>query len=128
MADLNKSQLIGRLTRDPESKTTPAGQTVTNFSIATSRVWKDKTGQKQEKTEFSNIVSWGKLAEITAKYLKKGSKVYVEGRLETRDWTPDDGIKRYRTEIVIDNMIMLDSIKQEQAPQVQEQQEDQIPF
>ena len=105
--DLNRATIIGRLTRDPEVKTTPSGQTVANLSAATSRVWTDKSGVKQEKVEFHNIVIWGKLAEIAGQYLSKGRQVYLEGRLETRDWTGQDGVKKYRTEIVADNMIML---------------------
>ncbi|MFA6272124.1 MAG: single-stranded DNA-binding protein [Patescibacteria group bacterium] len=105
--DLNKATIIGRLTRDPETKTIPSGQTVTTFSLATSFNWTDKSGQKQEKSEFHNIVTWGKLAEIAAQYLKKGGQVYIEGRLQTRSWDGDDGKKRYRTEIVGENMIML---------------------
>ena len=105
--DLNRATIIGRLTRDPEVKTTPSGQTVANLGVATNRVWTDKSGVKQEKVEFHNIVIWGKLAEIAGQYLSKGRQVYLEGRLETRDWTGQDGVKRYRTEIVADNMIML---------------------
>ncbi|PIZ95777.1 MAG: single-stranded DNA-binding protein [Candidatus Magasanikbacteria bacterium CG_4_10_14_0_2_um_filter_33_14] len=105
--DLNRATIIGRLTRDPEVKTTPSGQTVANLSAATNRVWTDKSGVKQEKVEFHNIVIWGKLAEIAGQYLSKGRQVYLEGRLETRDWTGQDGVKKYRTEIVADNMIML---------------------
>ncbi|MFA6391956.1 MAG: single-stranded DNA-binding protein [Patescibacteria group bacterium] len=105
--DLNKATIIGRLTRDPETKTIPSGQTVTTFSLATSFNWTDKSGQKQEKSEFHNIVTWGKLAEIAGQYLKKGGQVYIEGRLQTRSWDGDDGKKRYRTEIVGENMIML---------------------
>lgn len=100
--------LIGNLTRDPEVKTTPSGQNVANFSVATNRVWTNPQGQKQEAVEFHNIVAWGKLAEICGQYLGKGRKVYVEGRLQTRDWQGQDGVKRYRTEIVAENMIMLD--------------------
>lgn len=107
--DLNKVMLIGRLTRDPESRTIPSGQTVASFSIATSRQWKDQSGQKQEKTEFHNITAWRKLAEIVAQYLKKGKQVYIEGRLETRSWEDQSGVKKYRTEIVADNLIMLGS-------------------
>lgn len=105
--DLNKVMIIGRLTRDPEVKSTPSGQTVANFSVATSMKWKDQSGADKEKTEFHNIVAWRKLAEIIGQYLKKGSQVYLEGRLETRNWDGDDGKKRYRTEIIADNMIML---------------------
>jgi single-strand DNA-binding protein len=106
--NLNKVMIIGNLTRDPEIKTTPNGAQVASFSIATSQVWTDQNGQKQERTEFHNIVAWRKLAEIIGQYLKKGSKAYVEGRLQTRDWTGQDGVKRYRTEIIADNLIMLD--------------------
>ena len=105
--DLNKVMIIGRLTRDPEVKTTPSGQNVANFSVATSLKWKDQSGGDKEKTEFHNVVAWRKLAEIIGQYLKKGSQVYIEGRLETRNWDGDDGKKRYRTEIIADNMIML---------------------
>jgi single-strand DNA-binding protein len=107
--NLNKVMIIGNLTRDPEIRNTATGKNVASFSVATSLVWKDQGGQKQEKTEFHNIVAWGRLAEIVGQYLKKGSKVYVEGRLQTRDWTGQDGIKRYRTEIIAENMIMLSS-------------------
>lgn len=106
--NLNKAMIIGNLTRDPEVKTIPSGQNVASFSIATSYVWKDQQGQKQEKAEFHNIVAWRRLAEICGQYLKKGSKIYIEGRLQTRDWTGQDGVKRYRTEIIAENMIMLD--------------------
>lgn len=106
--NLNKAMIIGNLTRDPEMRTTPSGQNVTSFSIATSFSWKDNSGQQQKKTEFHNIVAWRKLAEICAQYLKKGSKMYAEGRLQTTDWTGQDGVKKYRTEIVLENMIMLD--------------------
>ena len=105
---LNRVQLIGNLTRDPEMKQIPGGQTVTSFGIATNFSWKDSSGEKQEKVEFHNIVAWGKLAEICGQYLKKGGKVFVEGRLQTRSWEGEDGVKRYRTETVIENMIMLD--------------------
>lgn len=106
--NLNKVMLIGNLTRDPEMKTIPSGQNVTTFSIATNLVWTDQSGQKQEKVEFHNIVAWRKLAEICGQYLRKGSKIYLEGRLQTRDWTGQDGVKKYRTEIIAENMIMLD--------------------
>lgn len=107
--DLNKVMLIGRLTRDPEVRSTPTGQTVANFSIATNRSWTDKTGQKQDKVEYHNIVAWRKLAEIIQQYVKKGSRIYIEGRLETRSWDDQAGNKKYRTETIADNMIMLDS-------------------
>jgi single-strand DNA-binding protein len=107
--DLNKAMIIGRLTRDPEVKSTPNGQNVTSFSLATNFTWTDQSGQRQERGEFHNIVAWRKLADICGQYLKKGSRVYIEGRIQTRDWTGQDGVKRYRTEITADNMIMLDN-------------------
>lgn len=106
--NLNKALIIGNLTRDPEVRTTPAGQTVASFSVATSRRWTDKEGQQKEVTEFHNCVAWRKLAEIVGQYLKKGSKVYIEGYLQTRSWEDQQGVKKYRTEIVTDNLIMLD--------------------
>jgi single-strand DNA-binding protein len=106
--NLNKAMIIGNLTRDPEIRTTPSGKTVASFSVATNFVWTDQSGQKRDKAEFHNIVAWGRLAEICGQYLKKGSKVYLEGRLQTRDWVGQDNLKRYRTEIVAENMIMLD--------------------
>lgn len=106
--NLNKAMVIGNIVRDPEMRTTPSGQNVTSFSIATNLVWKDQSGQKQEKVEFHNLVAWRRLAEIAGQYLKKGSKVYAEGRLQTRSWDDPNGVKRYRTEIVVENMIMLD--------------------
>jgi len=106
--NLNKAMLIGNLTRDPEIRNTPSGQSVASFSLATNYVWTDQQGQKRDKAEFHNIVAWRRLAEICGQYLKKGSKIYIEGRLQTRDWVGQDGIKRYRTEIIAENMIMLD--------------------
>jgi single-strand DNA-binding protein len=107
--NLNKAMIIGNITRDPELKNTPSGQSVVSFGVATNLVWTDQGGQQQKKTEFHNIIAWRKLAEVCAKYLKKGSKVYIEGRLQTTDWAGQDGVKRYRTEIVAENMIMLDN-------------------
>lgn len=106
--DLNRAQLIGNVTRDPELRTTATGQNVSSFSVATNSQWTDAQGQKQQRAEFHNLVAWGKLAEICSQYLTKGKKVYVEGRLQTRDWEAQDGAKRRTTEIVLDNMIMLD--------------------
>src|SRR3989338_10857105 len=108
--DLNRAQILGRLTRDPESRTTPSGKTVTSFSVATGSVWTDAvTKEKKEQTEFHNVVAWQRLGEIVAQYLRKGSQVFVEGRLQTRSWDGQDGSKKYRTEIVADNLIMLGS-------------------
>lgn len=106
--DLNRATVLGRLTHDPEVRTTPSGQTVCTLSVATNRQWTDNAGQKQEKSEFHNCVLWGKLAEIAGQYMTKGRRVYMEGRLQTRDWTGQDGVKRYRTEIIAENMIMLE--------------------
>lgn len=107
--NLNKAMIIGNLTRDPELRNTPTGQTVAVFSVATNFVWTDQSGQQQKKTEFHNVIAWRKLADICAKYLHKGSKVFIEGRLQTTDWTGQEGVKRYRTEIITENMIMLDT-------------------
>ena len=104
---LNKAMIIGNLTRDPELKQIPSGQSVCSFGVATNRTWKDQQGQKQEAVEFHNVVAWGKLAEICAQYLVKGKKVYIDGRLQTNDWEGQDGVRRYRTEIIAENMIML---------------------
>lgn len=108
MYSLNRATILGNLTRDPEVRQTPSGQNVCTFAVATNRSWNDAAGTKQEATEFHNVVAWGKLAEICGQYLTKGKKVYIEGRLQTRDWEGQDGIKRYRTEIITENMIMLD--------------------
>ena len=107
--DLNKVMLIGNVTRDPELRSTPSGQSVASFGLATNRVWKDQaSGERKSAAEFHNIVAWRKLAEICGQYLRKGSKVYVEGRLQTRNWQGQDGNKRYMTEVIMENMIMLD--------------------
>lgn len=107
--DLNKAMIIGNVTRDPETRTIPSGQNVCSFGIATNRRWRDKqTNEMQSQPEFHNIVAWGRLAETCGQYLKKGSRVYLEGRLQTRSWEDQTGQKKYRTEIVADNMIMLD--------------------
>lgn len=99
---LNKVFLYGNLTRDPELKVIPSGQQVANFGLATNRVYKDKNGQKQEVTEFHNIVAFGRSAELIGQYMKKGQPLFVEGRLQTRTWE-SDGRKNYRTEIIVDN-------------------------
>lgn len=104
--NLNRVFLIGRLTNDIESRTLPSGQAVVSFGLATNRTWKDQGGNKQEVAEFHNIVAFGKLAEICANYLKKGQLVFVEGRIQTRSWQGQDGAKKYRTEIIMQNMQM----------------------
>ncbi|PIP24385.1 MAG: single-stranded DNA-binding protein [Candidatus Nealsonbacteria bacterium CG23_combo_of_CG06-09_8_20_14_all_37_18] len=102
--NLNKVILVGRLTRDPESRALPSGQSVTSFGMATDRFFNDKSGQKQQQTEFHNIVAFGKLADIAAQYLTKGSLVLIEGRLQTRSWQDSSGNKRSRTEIVAERL------------------------
>lgn len=106
--DLNKAQVIGRITQDLELKQTPNGQNVLSFSLATNRNWIDWSGNKQEQVEFHNIVLWWKLAEIAMQYCGKWRRIFIEGRLQTRTWEAQDGTKRYKTEIVWENMIMLD--------------------
>lgn len=124
--DLNKVMLIGRLGKDPELKYTQSGIAVVTFSIATSNHWKDSDGNKQEKTEWHNVKAWRGLAETCGNYLKKGSKVYLEGKLETSTWDGDDGKKNYKTEVVLDNMIMLDG--KPQGEQTRPPADDNAPF
>ena len=103
--NLNKVFLIGRLAADPEARTTPSGQTVVTVRLATNRVWNNRaTGEKQEQTEFHTVIAWGGLADIVSKYLRKGQMAMFEGRIQTRSWQGQDGIKRYRTEIIAENM------------------------
>ncbi|MFA6897010.1 MAG: single-stranded DNA-binding protein [Patescibacteria group bacterium] len=104
--NFNKAIIIGRVTKDPEVRTTPSGQSVATLSVATNRVWNSNSGERQEKTEFHNVVAWGKLAEICGQYLVKGQEVMFEGRMETRTWEGQDGQKRSRTEIIAENMQM----------------------
>lgn len=114
---VNKVILVGNLGRDPEVRYSPNGQAVANVTIATSESWKDKnTGEKQERTEWHRIVFWGKLAEIAGEYLKKGSQIYVEGRLQTRKWTDKEGHEKYTTEVVANEMQMLGSRQGAGAP------------
>jgi len=112
---INKAILVGRLGADPEVRYTPDGAMVTNFRIATDEQWKDKNGEKVQKTEWHKIVAFGKLAEICGKYLVKGKLVYLEGRIQTRAWDDKEGVKRYTTEIVASTMQMLDSKGQRSA-------------
>lgn len=107
--DLNRITIIGNMTRDPELRTTPNGKSVASFSVATNRYWTDQNGQKQKETEYHNVVLWTKLADVAGQYLHKGNKIYIEGRLRTREWTAQDGTKRTRVEIIGENMIMLGS-------------------
>jgi single-strand DNA-binding protein len=109
MAGVNKVILIGNLGKDPELRYTPSGQPVASFSVATTERWTDKNGQRQDRTEWHNIVVWGKLAELTNQYLKKGRPVYIEGRITSRSWDDRDGNKKYRTEIVANQVQFLGS-------------------
>jgi single-strand DNA-binding protein len=113
MLNLNRAQILGNLTRDPEMRFTPNGQAVSSFSVATNRRWTNRdSGEQQEQVEFHNIVVWGKQAESVSPMLKKGQPVYVEGRIQTRSWEGQDGVKRYKTEIVADSVIVLTSRSQ----------------
>lgn len=114
MAGVNKVILVGNLGKDPEVRYTPSGSAVANFSIATSEEWKDKnTGEKQERTEWHRIVAFGRLGEICGEYLHKGRQVYIEGRIQTREWEDRDGNKRYTTEVIAREMKMLGSAGRE---------------
>lgn len=104
---VNKVILIGRLGKDPETRYMTSGEAVTNATLATSETWKDKSGEKQEKTEWHNLVFYRRLAEIAGEYLKKGSMIYVEGKLQTRKWQTKEGQDRYSTEIIVNEMTML---------------------
>ena len=137
--NLNKAILVGRLTRDPEVKSLPSGQQVASFGLATSRFYKDKEGEKQEQTEFHNIVFFGRIAEIASQYLKKGSLTLIEGRIQTRSWEDKEtGKKVYRTEIVGESLQLgprnIDNQpeKKEEVPVIQEDEEEidikNIPF
>jgi single-strand DNA-binding protein len=107
MAAVNKAILIGNLGKDPEVRFAPGGQAVANFTVATNENWTDKQGQKQERTEWHKIVVFGKQAEVCGEHLKKGRQVYVEGRLQTREWTNKEGAKQYTTEVVADHVTFL---------------------
>jgi single-strand DNA-binding protein len=112
MRSVNKVILLGNLTRDPELRYTENKKAVCTFGLATNRNWTTDTGEKREETEFHRIVAWDKLAEVCGQYLKKGRKVYVEGRLQSRTYTGQDSIEKFSTEIVLDEMVMLDSMPQ----------------
>jgi single-strand DNA-binding protein len=104
---VNKVILVGHLGRDPEVRYTPGGQAVANFTVATNDAWTDKSGQKQERTEWHRVVVWAKLAELCGEYLSKGRQVYLEGRLQTREWTNKEGAKQYTTEVVANQVVFL---------------------
>lgn len=126
-SSLNRVMLIGNLTRDPELRKTTSGQSVASFTIATNRVYTGSDGQKKEQADYHSLVAWGRLGEVCAQYLTKGKKVYVDGRLQTREWEGQDGQKRYRTEIVLENMIMLDRAGQGGAPRMSDATENSAP-
>lgn len=138
MASVNKAIIIGNLGADPEIRYTPSGTAVANFSVATREQWTNKDGEKEERTEWHRIVAWARLGEICGEYLKKGSPVYIEGRLQTRSWEDREGIKRYTTEIIAQTMQMLGSARREGQAQSQEERypveepivipDDDIPF
>lgn len=107
MNSLNRAQLIGNVTREPELKHTRAGQPVTTIGIATNRSWKDSAGERHDDVEYHNVVCWGRLAEIACQFLYKGAKVYFSGRLQTRSWDDEAGVKHFRTEVVSEDMIVL---------------------
>ena len=102
--NLNKVILIGRLTQDPDSRSIPSGQNVTTIRMATNRVWKDPSGQRKDATEYHTVIAWGRLADVAAKYLTKGGLVMIEGRLQTRNWTDQSGVKKYITEIIAEGL------------------------
>lgn len=114
---LNKVMLIGNLTRDPELRYTPQGTAVCTLGLATNRSWVVESGEKREETEFHRIVAWNKLAELCSQLLFKGRRIYVEGRLQTRQWTGQDGSQRQATEVVIEDMIILDAKRQDDSGQ-----------
>lgn len=130
---LNKVILIGNLTRDPEMRYTNSGTPVATFGMATNKSWKDASGETKELAEFHNIVAWNKMAEICQQLLAKGMKVYVEGSLNTRSWDGEDGVTRYKTEIRVDDMILLDSkgkqgtgIDEDGSPEPKEEAEESV--
>lgn len=102
--NLNKAIIIGNLTQDPEVRNTPSGQSVSSFTVATNRIWNDQQGQRQQQAEFHNVVAWGKLAEIVGQYLAKGRMCMVEGRLQTRNWDDQNGVRHWKTEIIAENI------------------------
>ena len=135
MASVNRVILIGNLGKDPDLRYTPSGQPVAKFPIATSERWKDKDGQFQQRTDWHNIVAWGRQAEICKEYLKKGSPVYIEGRIQSRSYDDKDGNRKYITEIIANRIQMLGKKGEEPAsegevsePEAEETQGDDIPF
>jgi single-strand DNA-binding protein len=123
MRSINKVILIGNLTRDPEMRQTPNGQNVVTFGIATNREWVTRDGRKQSMTEFHDLVAWANLADICGKYLKKSKLVYIEGYLKTRSWDTPEGVRKFKTEIVVQDMIMLDKRQAGEGPDFIPQEE-----
>lgn len=113
MSSVNKAIILGNVGKDPEIRYSADGKAIANFSVATSSSWKDKAGAKQEQTEWHRISAFGKLAEIIGEYIKKGSQIYIEGRIQTRKWTDKDGVEKYSTEVIADQMTMLGGPKLE---------------
>jgi len=126
---LNKVMVIGNVGRDPEMRYIPSGKPVTSFSVATSRSWTNSEGERREETEWFNVVAWGNLAEICKQHLHKGQQVYVEGRLQTRSWEDHEGKKRFRTELVANEMILLgDRRGASEAVESTDEGEEEFPF
>jgi single-strand DNA-binding protein len=126
---LNKVMIIGRLGRDPEMRYTPSGRPVTTFTIATSRTWNTSDGERHTETEWFNVVAWGNLAEICKQYLVKGQQIYVEGRLQSRQWEDTEGARHYATEIVANEMIMLGDRRENNAsPEYEGGEEMEFPY
>ncbi len=126
---LNKVMIIGRLGRDPEMRYTPSGRPVTTFSVATSRTWNTSEGERRTETEWFNVVAWGSLAEICKQYLTKGQQVYIEGRLQTRHWDDNEGVKHSSTEVVANEMIMLGERREGgNGPDYEVDEEEEFPF
>jgi len=125
---INQAIILGNLTRDPEMRYTPSGNPVTSFGVATNRSWKTQDGSVREESEFHNIVAWNKLAELCSQLLQKGTRVYIQGRLQTRSWDDTSGVKHYKTEIIADDMVVLERARQmgsseETMPQPEKKQE-----
>lgn len=126
---LNKVMVIGHVGRDPEMRYTPSGKPVTSFSVATSRSWTNSEGERRQETEWFNVVAWGNLAEICKQHIRKGQQVYVEGRLQTRSWEDHEGKKRFRTELVANEMILLGERRgASEAAESTDEGEEEFPF
>jgi len=123
MRSINKVIIIGNVTRDPEIKQTMSGQPIATFGIATNRDWMTRNSERHTSSEFHEVVAWAKLADICSKYIRKGKLVYIEGYLKTRSWDTPEGVKKFRTEIVINDMIMLDKRGQEEQRFTQEEEQ-----